>query len=185
MHRRFLLNALACLPAARAFAQEDATRPRMKISADTLRRAIAARFPLDAGIPGVLQLRVSAPVLTLMPASQQLGATFALQLAGTQIAPQAGEVDVAFRLRLEAADRSVRAHGIELADLRWPGLDADTLQLVQGTLPQLVRDSIGDVVLYRFSDRELALPATMGFQPDELIVLGDGVLVTFAPRSSR
>ena len=184
MDRRFLLITLACWPSARAFAQEDAG-PRLKISTETLRGAIAQRFPLDAGVPGVFQLRVSAPLLTLMPASQQVGATFALQMEGTQIAMQAGVVDVAFRLRYAPADRSVRAHGIELLDVRWPDLDADTLQLVRGTLPQLVRDSIGEVVLYRFTDRELALPATMGFQPDELVVLGDGVLVTFAPRSSR
>jgi hypothetical protein len=184
MDRRFLLIALACSPGARLFAQ-DAARPRMKISADTLRRAVEQRFPLDAGIPGVLQLRVSAPVLALVPASQQVAATFALELAGTQVAAQAGEVDVAFRLRYDAADRSVRAHGIELLDVRWPGLDADTLNLIRDMLPQLVRDTIGEIVLYRFGERDLALPATMGFQPDELVVVGDGVLVTFAPRSSR
>jgi hypothetical protein len=185
MDRRTLLFALASWPAGRVFAQQDASRPRLKISIDTLRREIAQRFPLDLTLPGVAQLRIANPVLTLLPASQQVASTFALQLTGPQLSPQAGEADVAFRLRYEASDRTVRAHRIELLDVRWPDLAPDVAQLVRGVLPQLVRDSIGDVVLYRFADRELALAATMGFQPDELLVLGDGVLVTFSPRSSR
>jgi hypothetical protein len=182
MDRRTLFFALACWPAACLRAQEDTSRPRLKISADTLRHAIAKRFPLDLALAGVLQLRIATPALTLLPASQQVAATFALQLAGPQLLPQAGEVDVAFRLRYEASDRSVRAHRIELLDVRWPDLAPDVAPLVRSVLPQLVRDSIGEVVLYRFGNRELALADTMGLQPDELVVLGDGVLVTFAPK---
>jgi hypothetical protein len=185
MHRRTLLFAMACWPAARVCAQDDASRPRLKISIGTLRRGIAQRFPMDFALAGLAQLRIATPELTLLPASQQVASTFALQLSGPELVPQTGEVDVAFRLRYEASDRTVRAHRIELLDVRWPGLAPDIAQLVQGVLPQLVRDSIGDVVLYRFADRELALANTMGFQPDELVVLPEGVLVTFAPHSSR
>lgn len=185
MDRRALLFALACWPAARLRAQDDASRPRLKISIDTLRREIARHFPVDFALPGVAQLRVATPAITLLPASQQVASTFAVQLAGPQVLTQSGEADVAFRLRYEPSDRTVRAHRIELTDLRWPGLAPNVAELVRGVLPQLVRDSIGDVVLHRFSDRELALADTMGFQPDELVLLGDGVLVTFAPRSSR
>ncbi|HTH77905.1 MAG TPA: DUF1439 domain-containing protein [Ramlibacter sp.] len=182
MDRRTLLSALACWPAARVCAQEGASRPRLKISIGTLRREIAQRFPLDLALAGVAQLRIATPLLTLLPASQQVASTFALQLAGPQLEPQAGEVDVAFRLRFEPSDRTVRAHRIELLAVRWAGLAPEMAQIVHGLLPQLVRDSLGDVVLYRFADRELALADTMGFQPDELVVLSDGVLVRFAPK---
>lgn len=183
MHRRTILAALAGWPAARLLAQQDAARPRLKVSAAQLRCAIAQRFPLRLTLPGIADLVVDPPALALLPASQQLAATFALRLEGPQLAqPEAGEVDAAFRLRYEPSDRTVRAHGIELADVRWPGLAPDVAQLVRGLLPQLVRDAVGEVVLQRFDARDLALADTMGFEPDEIVVLGDGLLVTFAPK---
>lgn len=183
MHRRLLIAALGCWPAARAFAQDDAARPRHKISARELHDALSARFPVRFGVTGLLDVRISAPRLLLLPARNRLGAGLVAQVGGMQMQQaQYAELDLAFALRYEPVDRTVRAHELELTGLRAPGLLPDTTQLLQRLLPRMAREAVGEIVLHRFSARELALPDTMGFEPDEIRVLEDGLLVLFGPK---
>ncbi|MEJ8840244.1 DUF1439 domain-containing protein [Ramlibacter sp. AN1133] len=185
MHRRLLLAALACWPAARLLAQDEAARPRQKISAAALYDALSARFPVRFALGGVLQAEISAPRLLLLPARNQLGAALRAEFNGLQLAPaQAGEMDLVFALRYEGRDRTLRARDPRILEVRWPGLPRETAQALQGVLPALARQ-MGDVVLHRFSDRELALPDTMGFEPQEIRVVDDGLLVLFGPKAAR
>jgi hypothetical protein len=48
-------------------------------------------------------------------------------------------------------------------------------------LPAMTRE-MGEIVVHRFSQRDLALPDTMGFQPQEFQVVEDGVVVLFGPK---
>jgi hypothetical protein len=182
MHRRLMLAALACWPARDLLAQEDAPRPRHKIPASVLYEALSARFPLRFAFGPLLQLQVSAPRLLLLPASKQIGAALRADVSGLQLAqPQAGEMDLVFRLRYEASDRTLRAHDPQVLELRWPGLPPETAQALQGLMPALAQQ-VGEVVLHRFSSRELALADTMGFAPEEIRVLDDGLLILFGPK---
>lgn len=183
MHRRLLIAAFACWPAVRAFAQDDTARPRQKISARELHDALSARFPVRFGVTGLVDLRISAPRLLLLPARNRLGAGLLAQIGGMPMQqPQTAELDVAFALRYEPVDRTVRAHDLEVIGLRAPGLMPDTTQLLQRLLPRMAREAVGEIVLHRFSARDLALPDTMGFEPDEIRVLDDGVMVLFGPK---
>ena len=181
--RTFVLAALACPARAE---DEAAALPRQKISAAQLYEALGARFPLRATAGGgLLALQLSAPRLLLRPARNELGATLRLQVDGLQAAQaQAGEMDLLFALRYEAADQTVRGHDPEIPELRWPGLPPQTLQALQAVLPALARQ-LGELVLHRFSARELALPDTMGFEPRDLRVADDGVEVVFGPKRTR
>lgn len=183
MQRRLLITALACWPAARALAQDDAARPRHKISAAELHDALSARFPVRFGVTGLVDLRISAPRLLLMPTRNRLGAGLLAQVGGMPMqASQSAELDLAFALRYEPADRTVRAHALEVIALRAPGLMPDTEQLLRRLLPKMTRDAVGEIVLHRFSARELALPDTMGFEPEEIRVMDDGVVIVFGPK---
>jgi hypothetical protein len=186
MDRRLLITALACWPAARLLAQDEGPRPRHRISAAQLHQALSARFPLRLGLAGLLDLEVSAPRLLLLPGPNQLGATLLAQVGGLQLRQvHAGEVDLVFSLRYEPADRSVRAHRLELRALRWPGLPPATVQALQELLPAIARDAVGEVVLHRFVPHELALADTMGFEPQEITVVDDGIVVWFGPKLRR
>jgi hypothetical protein len=183
MDRRLALAALACFPALRLRAQDEAARPRQKISAATLYDALSARFPVRFTIGGLLQAQISAPRLLLLPARNQLGAALRAEFTGLQLAQaQAGEMDLVFALRYEASDRTLRARDPRILELRWPGLPPETAQALQGVMPAISRQ-VGDVVLHRFTQRELALPETMGFEPQEIQVLDDGLLVLFGPKA--
>ena len=184
MHRRLMLTALACWPLAGTMAQEDGPRPRHKIPAARLHEALAARFPVRLGVPGLLELQVSAPRLHLLPARNKLGAGLVAELAGGRAA-EAGELDVVFALRYEPSDRTLRAHGMEVLDLRWPRLPAETAQALRSLLPRMARDAVGEFVLHRFTQGELGLPDTMGFEPERITVLNDGVRIEFSPKQRR
>jgi hypothetical protein len=185
MHRRLLIAAAAGWPAAHLFAQQAPEgRPHQKISAATLYEALSARFPLKLGVAGLLELEVSAPQLLLLPASNQLGAGLVAQASGPalQPTPPPGEFDLVFGLRYEAADRTLRAVRPEVRDLRLPGVVPETAQALRALLPALTRDLAAEFILHRFTDRELAVPDTMGFAPERFTVLDDGLLVVFGPK---
>lgn len=182
MRRRRFVLALACSASLPAGAQDE-TRPRHKITAGELHDALSARFPVRFGVTGLVDVRVSAPRLLLLPSRNQLGAGLLAQLGGMQMQqPQSAELDIAFSLRYEPNDRTVRAHQLQVIGLRAPGLLPETLQLLQRLLPAMARETVGEVVLHRFTQRELALPETMGFEPVELRVVEDGLVVWFGPR---
>jgi hypothetical protein len=188
MDRRLLLAALGCWPAAPLFAQGAEPRPRRKVSAGELYEALSRQFPRRVGMPGLLEMEVSAPGLLLLPARNKLGASLAARPEGPGVALlEAGEIDVVFALRYERQDRSIRGHDAEILDVRLPGLPPDFRRMLRQQLSQSAREGFGEVVLHQFTDRELALPDTMGFEPDRLTVLADGLLVEFAakPRVPR
>ena len=93
-----------------------------------------------------------------------------------------GEVDLLVALRYEPADQTLRGHRPEILDLRWPGLPPETRDALLALLPVLARETLAEVVLHQFTARELALPATMGFEPASFTVVDDGLLVVFGPR---
>jgi len=184
MDRRLLIAVLACWPAARLLAQaDDPPRPRHKISAAELQNALSARFPVRIGVAGLLQLEVGAARLLLLPARDQLGASLVALASGPalqRVLP--GEVDVVFGLRYEPADQTLRAHQPDILDIRLPGLSHDAIQLLRTLLPALAREVLDEVVLHKFSRRELGLADTMGFEPDKVTVVDDGLEVVFTPK---
>lgn len=183
MHRRLLTIALAAWPATRLLAQPQARRPRQKIPASQLFEALSARFPLRLAAPGLLQLELSAPALLLLTTRNKIGAALQLELGGPALRDRVrGQVDLLFSLRYEATDRTLRARDPEVDSLRVPGLDPDAADAVESVTRSLLAGIPGEVVLHRFTQRELALPDTMGFEPGRLTVLDDGVEIEFSPK---
>lgn len=185
MDRRLLIAALACCPAARLLAQGD-ERPRYRISAAELYEALSARFPVRMGVPGLLELQVSAPELLLLPTRNKLGASLRVQASGPGVERvQQGMLDLVFALRYEGRDQSIRAHDPEVIDIRLPGAPAESLQALQMILPGIASEIAAELVLHTFTSRELALPETMGFEPETVTVVEDGVLVVFHEKLKR
>jgi hypothetical protein len=186
MDRRLLISALACWPTHRLLAQGEPGRPSYRISAGQLHSALAARFPKRFGPPGLLEVELSAPRLLLLPSRQKLGATVVAELSSRgRLRPEAGEMDVVFALRYEASDQTVRANDLEILDLRWPGLPPQTRETLQVLLPRIAREAVGEVVLHKFSQRDLALADTMGLQPEQMTVVDDGLVVVLGPKPRR
>jgi hypothetical protein len=183
MHRRKLISALACWPATRVLAQDDAGRPHRKVSADQLGRTLAARFPVRFGLPGLFDIQVHSPRLLLLPARQRLGATVLARvgdLTARRVYP--GEIDVLFALRYEATDQTVRAHDIAISGLRSSAMPPDAAQAWRALLDNVLRGALVELVLHRFSREELAVPDLLGLQPETMTIEDDGVEIWFAPK---
>ena len=80
---------------------------------------------------------------------------------------------------------TVRAHDPEVLALRWPGLSPQATQTLHGVLDSMSREAIGEVVLRKLSPRELSVADTMGFEPEKIEVVHDGVVVLFGPKGRR
>ncbi|HZY18119.1 MAG TPA: DUF1439 domain-containing protein [Ramlibacter sp.] len=183
--RQWLAAAVAAWPGAALLAQDE-PRPQLKISAAQLYHKLSDRFPARFGLGGLLRLELRAPRLHLLPARNQLGATLQAQLGGPAVQPvEPGELDVAFGLRYEAADRTLRALQPDILDVRLPGLVPEMVAWVKGVLPGVAREVVGELVVHAFTPQELALPDTMGLEPSRLTVVEDGLLVVFADKPRR
>lgn len=174
---------LAAWPAVRVAAQPEAKRPRRKIPAPQLLDALSARFPLRFSVPGLMELEVRAPALLLLRTRNKLGAVLRLDARAPAFPDKvAGEVDVLFALRYEPMDRTVRAHDPEVRRVQVPGLAPEAADGIERGVRALLSSMPGEVILHRFTDRELALPDAMGFEPGNLIVLEDGLEIEFVPK---
>ncbi|AEG93857.1 Conserved hypothetical protein [Ramlibacter tataouinensis TTB310] len=159
-------------------------QPRYTISAGTLQRAAAERFPLRYPVAGLIELEVAPPQLTLRPERNRIASTLPVSAAGPALQQRyGGQLDLEFGLRYEPSDQTVRAHQLEVRSLRLPGLSPGAQALINGYLPALAREALGDVVLHQLQPGDLALADGLGFQPDTLTVTADGVVVGFAPRT--
>lgn len=185
MERRSFIAALALAPAGPLVAQE-AQQPRYKLSAEAIGDELSARFPMRFGIPGIAQVELSEPRLLLFPRRDRVGTSVRAVAGGSGIpGVAAGTLDVAFALRYERRDRSIRAFDPEIMRIDWPALTADAQQAVQMLIPQAAREMAAELVLHRFSSRELALTDTMGFEPQGIRVADDGVVVEFREKDAR
>lgn len=181
--RRRLLFALLAAPAF-AGAQEGSPRPSHKVSAAQLYKALSARFPMSWRARGLVELRVDATRLLLLPERQQLGATLAVEASGAQLeGVEGGEVDLVFALRYEPSDRTLRAHRPDILEVRWARMPERTARVIRQLLREALRESFGEVTLHRFTARDLALADTMGFAPETITVVDDGIVVQFARKS--
>jgi hypothetical protein len=147
-----------------------------------LYEALSARFPVRLAFGGVVQLQVSAPRLLLLPVRNKLGAALQAQVSGLPVQQgTAGELEIVFGLRYEPSDRTVRGRDPEILDFRWAGAPPETLAALQGVLPAFTQ-RLGEVVLKKLSPRDLALADTMGFEPGEIQVVDDGLVLFFRPK---
>src|SRR5690606_10690365 len=99
--------------------------PGLAVPLEQLQQALTQRFPLRYPVPGLLNLDLQTPRLSLLPAQNRLRADLAVQAAGPALHQvHQGRFDVDFALRYEASDRTLRAHRLRLSRLRFPSLQA-------------------------------------------------------------
>lgn len=187
MHRRELATALlltAALPLVRAAGPAARGRPPGHfIAVADVQEAVDGRFPLRYPVAGMLDLDVQAPRLHMLAARNRIAAELPVRAAGPALnRSHAGSLSVDFALRFEPADRSIRAHQIELGRLAFPTLQPGVVELLNAYGPALARQALQDVVLHRLTEQDLALPNRLGLQPGSITVVADGLVVALVAR---
>ena len=194
VRRRALLPLALCLPLSRlawaasgdaATEAEDApqTRPSYTVSAAQLQRAVAERFPLRYPVPGVLNMVMQSPQLTLLPAQNSLGAAMEVDLAGPALrTAHQGTLEVEFALRYEPSDLTLRAHQLRFKRLTLPSLQPAVVAMLNGYGPALSESALLEVVVHHLKPSDLALPSGMGLQPGAITVTDKGLRIGFVPK---
>jgi hypothetical protein len=184
MNRRSLLRSCAWLAAfAAAPARVGFAQPSYTVSLAQLERVLAQRFPLRWPVGGLLEVEMQAPAVRLLPDANRVAAGLPVEAAGPALRRRyAGSVDVDFALRYERTDQSIRAHQIRVDAVRMEGLSREGARLLDAYLRQLSKQALLEVVLHRLRPQDLALAATMGFEPGTITVTPQGLTVGFVPQ---
>lgn len=194
MRRRHILPIALCLPLTRlAWAQQPTTPepedpppalPHYKVSAARLQAAVAQRFPMRYPVQGLMNLDVQVPKLRLLPALNRMGAEMVVHAAGPALQrSHQGTLEVEFALRYEATDRTLRAHQLRLARLQFPSLQPGVVALLNTYGPALAERTLMEVVLHTLRAQDLALTDTLGMQPGNITVTGEGLTIGFVPKA--
>lgn len=154
------------------------------VSLAELLALLGERFPQRYPLAGLAELELRAPALALRPETNRLRARLPALLSGALVGtPREGVLEVEFGLRYAAPDRSLRAHGITLVALEIEGLESAAAALLQAWAPRLARRALGEVVLHRLAEKDLALLDGLGLQPGAITVTPQGLRVALEPRT--
>lgn len=186
MKRRLLLTVatwLALGGAACSAAPGAHGQPSYKVSAEQLQQAVAQRFPMQYPVGGLLDLKVQAPRLRLLPELNRLGAEMVVDAAGPALRNSyTGSFDVDFALRYEASDQSIRAHQLRVNSLRLSGLPPGPSALIEAYGPSLAEQTLQEVVVHRLRPQDLALADGLGLQPGSITVTAEGLVIGFVTK---
>lgn len=176
----------ALLPALSACAANPGGARTHLLSAQRLNELLARQTPYTRSIAGLAELSLTAPRLTLLPASNRLATGFDLALAERLTgARYTGGLDLDYGLRFDAAQGAIR-----MADARVNRLVIDQLpprqqQLVAQYAPRLAEHLLADLVIYRFPAEQLAMARNLGLGVGALRVLPEGLQVELQPAAPR
>lgn len=189
MKRRVLLSLpvwLALSGAACSATPGARGQPSYKVSAGQLQEAVARRFPRSYPLGGLLDLKLEAPHLRLLPEQNRLGTDMVVQAAGPALGRSyTGAFDLDFALRYEASDQSIRAHQLRVNSLRFDDLPPGSAELLNAYGPRLAEQSLREVVLHQLKPQDLALPNGLGLEPGTLTVTAQGLVIGFVPQQAR
>lgn len=189
MKRRLLLTmplSLALGGAACSASPVAPGQPSYKVSAEQLQQAVAKRFPLRYPVGGLLDLKVEAPRLRLLPELNRLGTEMVVEAAGPALGRSyTGAFDLDFGLRYEASDQSIRAHQLRVNSLRFVDLPPGPSELLKAYGPALAEQGLNEVVLHKLRPQDLALPDAMGLQPGSITVTPQGLVIGFVAKQAR
>ncbi|WP_305806990.1 hypothetical protein [Stenotrophomonas sp. YIM B06876] len=149
---------------------------------EQLQEVVARRFPQHYPVAGLLSLDLQAPVLRLLPQTNQINATMVAELSGNALKRSySGGLDVDFSLRYEPSDHTLRAHQIHINALMLNDLPPALADMLQTYAPALAEKTLDEVTLHQLRDKDLALAQGAGLQPGQLTVTDRGLVMELVP----
>lgn len=179
-----LLSAL--LPALSACAAGGGGGRSYLLSAQRLNELLARQTPYTRSFSGLAELTLTAPRVSLLPASNRLATGFDLALAERITgARYTGGMDLDYGLRFDAAQGAIRMTDARVNRLAIDQLPRHQQQLVSQFAPRLLEHLLADLVIYRFPAEQLALARNLGLGVGALRVLPEGLQIEMQPLALR
>lgn len=180
MRRRFLLPLVAALALAGCVGLAG---PKViTLDEAELTRLLAQNFPIERRALEILDLRLEAPRVTLLPQSNRLATEFELQaLERLSARRYLGRLAMEYGLRYDESTQAVRLADVRVQRLQFDGASAQ-LQLLLDRLGGLFAEQLlRDAVIYRFTPQDLERAGRRGYQPGAVTVTARGVEIALTP----
>ncbi len=180
-----LLCAIALLACANPLVT-SVTQRRFTLPEAQLQQALARRFPVEQRVADLLDVRLSSPRLSLLPASNRLGTELALNLAerlrGTRYD---GSVALEYGLRFDSSDQSIRLADVRVSRFSLGGMPAPYQELLGRYVPRLAERWLEGYVLHQFTEQDLGWVGSLGLEPAALQVTSAGLSVALQPKTEK
>lgn len=180
MKRRILLPAAAALLLAGC---AGIGGPKViTLDEAELARLMAKNFPLERRALEVLELRLEAPRVALLPTSNRLSTDLDLQVSERLSARRyQGRLSMDYGLRYDEAAQAVRLADVRVQRLQLDGAGERLQPYVERLGALLAEQVLRDAVIYRFKPEDLDKAGRRGYRPGAVTVTSRGVEITLAP----
>lgn len=177
--RRALLVALVFLLSGCA----QLAGPRViTLSEADLARWIEKRFPFDRRVLELLDVRVAAPQLTLLPQTNRIATVLELQASERLMGRNyRGRLGMDYALRYDEPSQSVRLTQVRVDRLEIDGMPAQLAPYIERLGPLVAEQVLADQPIYRFKPEDLRNAQGLGYAPSAVTVTARGVEITLAP----
>ena len=158
------------------------TQRSLNLSREQLQAALGQRFPMEQRVADVLDVRLSAPKLSLLPAEGRVATELQLDITERLLqSTHPASLALDFGLRFELADRSVRMHSVRVQQLVFTRLAPSYQTLMNRYAPRLAEWALDGQVLYQVSTADWNTLQLLGLQPGEFKVTPQGLSLDFRP----
>jgi hypothetical protein len=148
-----------------------------------LQQAIAKRFPYREGLGDLLELKLQAPRLSLLPERNRIGTVLDLTLSGRLLSEAySGMMGMDYGLRFEPRDSTIRMTGVQVTSLNLDGVPLAYQDMVQRYAPRLAEQLLDDFPLHRISASDMARANGLGYELGGFKVVPEGLQVTLNPK---
>jgi hypothetical protein len=184
IHTRPWFNKLAStLLCAAAAGCASVVGPRtITLTEADVARQIAKLYPLERKLLGELTVRVEAPRVKLLSASNRIATDldFSGSLDRSGKASR-GTIALDYALRFDDAAQAVRMTQVRVARVQIDGLGDRPKAVVDKFGALLAEQLLNDVAIYRFKPEDLKTVEGKGYKPGSVAVTSRGVEITMVP----
>ena len=154
------------------------------IDGSKLQQKLDTRFPVDKRLLGMFDVTVSNPRLSFDPAANKLGTrlTLATPAVFGLMPAMKGNVDLAYGLRFEPSDNSVRMTNVEVKSVDLKDEKGQGNSRANNALAMVGEQMFQDYTLYKFTASDLEKASKYQYTPTTITVKRNGVDVLLVPK---
>ena len=151
-----------------------------------LQELIDRQFPLNSRLLDLLDATVAAPRLVMRPATNRIATEFELTVSDRLFKlPHRGTLLLDYGLRFEASDHTLRLTNVRVERFEVDGLPPPLQRQIERIGVQLAERLLSERVLYTLRPQDVAAVQGRGYQPADIRVATEGLVITLLPQAAR
>lgn len=158
--------------------------PRVvRISEAELNAGIARQIPPGIRSMGLFDVRMEAPVLTLLPQQNRLRMEVECALGAAPLGNQrvSGRLQFSAGLRVEPSDGTVRFADVRVERTDLQGLPPNARPLADVVAPEIARRILRELVVHRLRPEDMERAARYGYRPGAIRIVPGAIEMTIEP----